>query len=103
VTLCTDVWLMCGVTLRDEYWLDLTELVFTREVIDKMILDAFAGAFLPWPVRRALIARVASEVRAYRCEASGCSRPPPSGWRRPRAAWTPHWPRDWWVSSVSPS
>ena len=47
VTLCTDGWLMCGVTLSDEYWTAHTALGFTREEIDRMILDAFAGAFPP--------------------------------------------------------
>jgi adenosine deaminase len=64
VTLCTDGWLMCGVTLSDEYWLAHTALGFTREEIDQMILDAFAGAFLPWPERKTLIDRVSSELRA---------------------------------------
>ena len=64
VTLCTDGWLMCGVTLSDEYWTAHTALGFTREEIDRMILDAFAGAFLPWPERRALLERVAIELRA---------------------------------------
>jgi adenosine deaminase len=66
VTLCTDGWLMCGVTLSDEYWLAHTALGVTREETDRMILDAFAGAFLPWPERRLLIDRVASELRAIR-------------------------------------
>ncbi|CAN5901513.1 adenosine deaminase [soil metagenome] len=63
VTLCTDGWLMCGVTLSDEYRLAHTALGFTREEIDQMILNGFAGAFLPWPERRALIDRVSSELR----------------------------------------
>jgi adenosine deaminase len=63
VTLCTDGWLMCGVTLSDEYRLAHTSLGFTRDEIDQMILNAFAGAFLPWPERKALIDRVASELR----------------------------------------
>jgi adenosine deaminase len=66
VTLFTDGWLMCGVTLSDEYWLADTALGVTREETDRMILDAFAGAFLPWPERRLLIDRVASELRAIR-------------------------------------
>ena len=37
VTLCTDGWLMCGVSLTDEYWLAHTQLGFTREEIDQMI------------------------------------------------------------------
>jgi adenosine deaminase len=55
---------MCGVTLSDEYWLAHRALGFTREEIDRMILDGFAGAFLPWPERRALLNAVASELRA---------------------------------------
>jgi hypothetical protein len=31
-----------------------------------MILDAFAGAFLPWPERRALCAAVRSELENIR-------------------------------------
>ena len=38
VTLCTDGWLMTGVTLTDEYWLAHTELGFTRAEIDRCIL-----------------------------------------------------------------
>jgi adenosine deaminase len=64
VTLCTDGWLMCGVTLSDEYWLAHTVLGFTREEIDQMILTGFEGSFLPWPERRALGARVRSELEA---------------------------------------
>ena len=55
VTLCTDGWLMTGVSLTDEYWLAHTELGFTREEIDRMILDGFESAFLPWPERQALV------------------------------------------------
>ena len=66
MTLCTDGWLMCGVTLSDEYWLAHTALGFTREEIDQMILTGFEGSFLPWPERRALVARVRSELEAIR-------------------------------------
>ncbi len=62
VTLCTDSWLMSGVSLTDEYWLAHTELGFTREEIDQMILDAFTGAFLPWPERRTLLDAVRDEL-----------------------------------------
>lgn len=64
VTLCTDSWLMSGVRLTDEYWLAHQELGFTREEIDRMILNAFAGAFLPWPDRQALLTRVRAELEA---------------------------------------
>jgi adenosine deaminase len=66
VTLCTDAWLMTGVTLSDEYWLAHTELGFTREEIDQLILNGFAGAFLPWPERRALLHTVEDELRMIR-------------------------------------
>ena len=64
VTLCTDSWLMSGVSLTDEYWLAHRSLGFTREEIHRMILHAFEGAFLPWPERQALIARVRDELEA---------------------------------------
>ena len=54
VTLCTDGWLMSGVSLTDEYWLAHTALGFTRQEIDRIILTAFEHAFLPWPERQAL-------------------------------------------------
>ncbi|MFN2326563.1 MAG: adenosine deaminase [Gemmatimonadales bacterium] len=62
VTLCTDSWLMSGVSLSDEYWLAHSELGFTREEIDDMILTACAGAFLPLPDRQALFDRVRDEL-----------------------------------------
>ncbi|HEX7338109.1 MAG TPA: adenosine deaminase [Gemmatimonadales bacterium] len=62
VTLCTDGWLMAGVSLSDEYWLAHTELGFTREQMDRMILNAFEGAFLPWPERQVLLDRARSEL-----------------------------------------
>lgn len=66
VTLCTDGWLMAGVSLSDEYWLAHTELGFTREQIDRMILNGFAGGFLPWPERLMLLDRVRNELNARR-------------------------------------
>jgi adenosine deaminase len=62
VTLCTDGWLMTGVSLSDEYWLAHTELGFTRAEIDRCILDGFANAFLPWPERQAMVERVREEL-----------------------------------------
>jgi adenosine deaminase len=64
VTLCTDGWLMAGVSLSDEYWLAHQELGFTRPEIEQLILNAFAGAFLPWPARVALLQRVRDELAA---------------------------------------
>jgi adenosine deaminase len=66
VTLCTDGWLMAGVSLSDEYWLAHTQLGFTRDEIDRMILNAFEGAFLPWPERQRLRARAGDELAAIR-------------------------------------
>jgi adenosine deaminase len=62
VTLCTDGWLMAGVTLSDEYWLAHTELGFTRPEINQLILNGFQSAFLPWPEREKLVARVREEL-----------------------------------------
>ena len=62
VTLCTDGWLMVGVSLSDEYWLAHTELGFTRADIDRLILNGFESAFLPWPERQGLIASVREEL-----------------------------------------
>ena len=62
VTLCTDGWLMAGVSLSDEYWLAHTDLGFSRPEIDQLILNGFAGAFLPWPERLELLSRVRDEL-----------------------------------------
>jgi adenosine deaminase len=64
VTLCTDNWLMCGVSLTDEYWLAHQELGSTRREIDQMIQNAFANAFLPLPERQALLAEVTAELES---------------------------------------
>jgi adenosine deaminase len=66
VTLCTDSWLMSGTTLSHEYWLAHTELGFTREELDRMILNAFASSFLPWPDRQALLTEVSAELEGIR-------------------------------------
>jgi adenosine deaminase len=62
VTLSTDSWLMSGTTLTDEYWLAHTALGFTRDEIDRLILNGFEAAFLPWPEKQALLARVREEL-----------------------------------------
>ena len=64
VTLCTDSWLMCGTSLTDEYWMAHTALGFTRPEIDRMILNGFESAFLPWPERERLVASVRDELAA---------------------------------------
>jgi adenosine deaminase len=62
VTLCTDAWLMTGVTLSDEYWLAHTDLGFSRKEIGRLILNGFESAFLPWPERVELLRRVRDEL-----------------------------------------
>jgi adenosine deaminase len=62
VTLCTDGWLMAGVSLSDEYWLAHTDLGFSRDEIDQLILNGFAGAFLSEPERLELLNRVSDEL-----------------------------------------
>jgi adenosine deaminase len=62
VTLCTDAWLMTGVSLSDEYWLAHTELGFTREEIDQLILNGFCSGFLPWPERMTLVDEIRDEL-----------------------------------------
>lgn len=64
VTLSTDSWLMSGTTLTDEYWLAHTALGFSRKEIDRMILNGFRAAFLPWPEKQALITRIRAELAA---------------------------------------
>jgi adenosine deaminase len=66
VTLCTDGWLMAGVSLSDEYWRAHTELGFSRPEINQLILNGFAGAFLPWPERLELLSRVRDELADIR-------------------------------------
>ena len=66
VTLCTDGWLMAGVSLTDEYWKAHTELGFSRQEIDRLILNGFAGAFLPWPERLQLLSLASDELADIR-------------------------------------
>ncbi|HWN19978.1 MAG TPA: adenosine deaminase [Gemmatimonadales bacterium] len=66
VTLCTDGWLMAGVSLSDEYWLAHEQLGFNRAEIDRMILNAFEGAFLPLPERLELLSRARDELADIR-------------------------------------
>lgn len=64
VSLCTDSWLMSGVSLSDEMWLAHTALGVTREELHQMTRDACHAAFLPWPERRALLARIEQDLAA---------------------------------------
>lgn len=66
VTLCTDSWLMSGTSLTQEYWMAHTELGFGREEIERMILNGFEAAFMPWPAKRALVAQVSRDLEVLR-------------------------------------
>lgn len=62
VTLNTDGRLMDGVTLTDEYWLAHTELGFSREDLEQIILNSFRSAFLPADQKAELILSVEEEL-----------------------------------------
>ncbi len=62
VTLCTDSWLMSGVELTDEYVTAHEALGFARADLEVMALNAFEHAFLPWPERAPLLARVRADL-----------------------------------------
>lgn len=64
VTLCTDSWLMSGTSLTREYWLAHTELGFTRDEMEQMILYGVEAAFLPGPEKQALAAGIRDELDA---------------------------------------
>ncbi len=61
VAFCTDSWLMSGVSLTDEYVLAHDALGFTPAELQTISTTAFEHAFLPWPERLALMARVAAD------------------------------------------
>ena len=64
VSLNSDSWLMSGTTASQEYWRAHTALGCTRAEIDRMILDGFRGAFLPWPAKQSLLADVTSALES---------------------------------------
>lgn len=66
VTLCTDNWLMSGVTLPGEFGLAERALGLSPEEVRRLARDAFASAFLPEPERRALMAEVAPGIEGFR-------------------------------------
>lgn len=66
VTLCTDSWLMCGVSLTDEYWRAHQAFGFDRDAIDRLILNGFEAAFLPPDEKHALTERVRAELAEVR-------------------------------------
>lgn len=62
VTLCTDSWLMSGVSLTDEYALAHRALGCTQDELATMMLHGFEHAFLPWPQRRDLLDRATADL-----------------------------------------
>lgn len=62
VTLCTDSWLMSGVSLTDEYLLAHQALGFTPAELEAIALTGLEHAFLPWPVRQDLLARARADL-----------------------------------------
>jgi adenosine deaminase len=62
VTLCTDSWLMSGVSLSDEYHLAHDALGCTTAELDRMALAGFEHAFLPWPMRQELLAQATTQL-----------------------------------------
>ncbi|MGH7582910.1 MAG: adenosine deaminase [Gemmatimonadales bacterium] len=65
VTLCTDSWLMSGVSLTDEYRTAASALGFRPDELATMALAGFEHAFLAEPDRGALIDQVGPELAAY--------------------------------------
>jgi adenosine deaminase len=63
-TLSTDSWLMCGVSLTDEYWLAHRALGLSRAQIDRLILTGFEAGFLPETEKRGLLDSVRPELAA---------------------------------------
>jgi len=66
VTLNTDSRLMDRTTLSGEYWLAHRKLGFTREELERVILNTFESAFLDRDDKAALIAEVRRELREIR-------------------------------------
>ena len=70
VVLNTDNRLMSGTTLTDEYQLAAQYLGLGFDDLARIALNGFAGAFLPWNERQALIARAREVIDAKRSPAS---------------------------------
>lgn len=62
VSLNTDNRLMSATTLTEEYWRAHRHLGFGWTELVRIALMGFAAAFLPWPEKQELIARVKSEI-----------------------------------------
>lgn len=58
LTLCTDNRLVSGTTVTDEYLLAHEHLGFTMAELQQVARMGFEAAFLPWPEKRELVARL---------------------------------------------
>ena len=65
-TLCTDNWLMSGVSLTDEYVLAQEALGFGRAELEGLMLNGFRAAFLPWPEKQRLLLDAATTLESLR-------------------------------------
>ncbi len=63
VTLCTDNWLMSGVTLSGEYAVAAAALDLTPAELRQLILEGFRAGFLPPADRDRLVAEAAEALR----------------------------------------
>ncbi len=66
VTLNTDSRLLDRTTLTDEYWVAHTRLGFTREELERVILNTFQSAFLAADQKAELVARVERQLEEIR-------------------------------------
>ena len=64
VVLNTDNRLMSGTTLVDEYAHAAEHLAFTTEELCRVARNGFAGSFLPYQERQALLEQVDAEIAA---------------------------------------
>lgn len=64
VSLHTDNRLMSGTTLTEEYVRAAAYLGFTETELAELALNAFRGAFLPWPEKQELLKAVEGDVRS---------------------------------------
>jgi adenosine deaminase len=65
-TLCTDNWLMSGVSLTDEYVTVQAQFGLSRDEVERLMLNGFASAFLPLPERERLLADARVTLAALR-------------------------------------
>jgi adenosine deaminase len=65
VTLCTDNWLISGVTLSSEYALAMGALRLGPGEVKTLIRNGFGAAFLPLPTRLAMLAEANAALDAW--------------------------------------